>query len=483
MERFMYNLTGINLDVYFAANTSGQTFVFLITILSTLILNPLCIVALFSAKEINWKMRALIINIFTAEICNSFGYSLLLLGFPTRFNDQINDDVSCKLAVSSIITAVTAKFSANAFYAVMVYIFIKHGIKKIKWSVVLLAVAVTWIAGLAVGIPANFFNFTYNNAGFCESDSKSSVYIYVIILSVVGMTVAVCTTVTFGILTFCYIRRNTLSSNSEVKKSIARHLFYLTTAAIVAFVSNLLPASFPAIRAALAGQVIVNILVVHYVFRLLFNSLNIITPVATIILLKPMRPALKQLFVKIYCCKSRRDTPNAEDLTNERQLNERGPTNNVELQTDGRQPTNRNELTNETDGAQLRESTNENQLTNERRPTDGAQLTDGREPTNENEPTTERVPTDGAQLTEGEEPTNEDEPTRVPTEGAQLIDGREPTNEDEPTNERVPTEGAQLTDGKEPTNEDEPTNERVPTDGELTNEDEPTSEEGQVIAD
>jgi hypothetical protein len=291
----MYNLTGIDLDVYFAANTSGQTSVFLITILSTLILNPLCIVALFSAKEINWKMRALIINIFTAEICNSFGYSLLLLGFPTRFNDQINDNISCKLALSSLITAFIAKFSANAFYSVMVYIFIKHGIRKIKWSVVLLAIAVTWIAGLAVGIPGNFYDLTFNNAGFCENDTKSLIYFYVVILSVAAMTVAVCTTVTFGILTFCYIRRNTLSSNSEVKNSIAKHLFYLTIAAIVAFVSNLLPASFPAIREALAGHVIVNILVVHYVFRVLFNSLNTITPVATIILLKPMQPALKQL--------------------------------------------------------------------------------------------------------------------------------------------------------------------------------------------
>lgn len=46
---FMYNLTGIDLGAYFAANTAANTSIFAIIILPTLILCILCALALFFA--------------------------------------------------------------------------------------------------------------------------------------------------------------------------------------------------------------------------------------------------------------------------------------------------------------------------------------------------------------------------------------------------------------------------------------------------
>lgn len=53
---FMYNLTGIDLGAYFAANTAANTSIFAIIILPTLILCILCALALFFADGINWKV-------------------------------------------------------------------------------------------------------------------------------------------------------------------------------------------------------------------------------------------------------------------------------------------------------------------------------------------------------------------------------------------------------------------------------------------
>ena len=146
----------------------------------------------------------------------------------------------------------------------------------------------------------------------------------------------------FGVLTFLYIKRNTLEGNVEVKKSIAKHLFFISIVAAFAFVNNILPASFSSIRAALVDRVIVSIVVVHYILRVIINMLSVITPIATVIILKPIQPAMKLMFMKMCskCKNSERseihaireapknlDLPNALDPCNTRELtSERCPT-------------------------------------------------------------------------------------------------------------------------------------------------------------
>ena len=124
----LYNLTGLNQEVYFAVNSAAYILLFLAISLPSLILCILCILALFFAKDVNWIMKALIINMFAAEICNRVAYSVLLLGFPTRFSGKIADNYSCKIAMSLLVVAPQMKFAATALYSVMVYLLIRYGI-------------------------------------------------------------------------------------------------------------------------------------------------------------------------------------------------------------------------------------------------------------------------------------------------------------------------------------------------------------------
>ena len=120
---------------------------------------------------------------------------------------------------------------------------------------------------------------------------------------------------------------------------MAKHLIFLSIVAVFTFVNNILPASFSPIRAALVDKVIVSIVVVQYILRVIFNMLSVITPIATVIILKPMRPAMKLMFMKMCSkCKSREvseihatreadELTNALDLCNARELtSERCPT-------------------------------------------------------------------------------------------------------------------------------------------------------------
>lgn len=261
---FLYNLTGVDLDVYFAANTTAYTLLFFTIALPTLILCLLCVMALFFADNIKWKIRVLLINMFAAEICHWIGFSTLFLGFPTRFCDNIADDFTCKITLNFFFINIATKFSASALYAVMVYIFLKHGIKKVKWSVIAISLLAIWALALAVGVQPYVGDLDFNNAGFCESDANSIPYIIVIITE---MIISVCITVVFGFLTLCYVRNNTLEGNTAVKKSIARHLFYLVIAAVLALIGNVVPASFSAVRGALVDRIVVSIALGQYVLR------------------------------------------------------------------------------------------------------------------------------------------------------------------------------------------------------------------------
>lgn len=79
-----FNFTGVDPDLYYSINSGVQVGLFFITVLPILILSLLCVVALFFAYSINWPIRIVLINIYTAEICYWLGFTVLFLGFPVR---------------------------------------------------------------------------------------------------------------------------------------------------------------------------------------------------------------------------------------------------------------------------------------------------------------------------------------------------------------------------------------------------------------
>ena len=112
--------------------------------------------------------------------------------------------------------------------------------------------------------------------------------------------ICVCITFTFTILIFIYIKANVIGDNVDVKQAVAKILYYLLIDSVLAFSSSILPAANPGIREALEGNVIGQIAVAYFL-RVLFNLPSIATPIVSIVLLKPLRTAMKQLLMKFFC--------------------------------------------------------------------------------------------------------------------------------------------------------------------------------------
>ena len=83
-QTMAFNLTGVDQELFFIGNTIANIGLFVITALPVIILCGVCVLALFFAKDINWPIRVLIINILSAEACTWLSLTLRFLAYAPR---------------------------------------------------------------------------------------------------------------------------------------------------------------------------------------------------------------------------------------------------------------------------------------------------------------------------------------------------------------------------------------------------------------
>ena len=178
MASFNVNFSGVDLKLYFDANTAANISIFTFLVLPPFLLSLLCVLALVLAKDINAKIRLLLINIFTAETLSGFSFFFMYLGWPARFINE--EGTSCKIMLSLNSLTGLLKFSGTSLYAVSVYVFIKHGNKKLKWYIIVPYIAVAWtVVTTTVGVLAYLEEYGAQSVGgFCSANIFSAPAIY-----------------------------------------------------------------------------------------------------------------------------------------------------------------------------------------------------------------------------------------------------------------------------------------------------------------
>lgn len=299
----MVNLTDVDEELFFTISTAVNVGLFLVFVLPALIMCLLCMVALLFANTIIWPVRIITINIFAAETCTWLSLALLLLGFPAREHLQINADIStCNLVISLFIFTATQRYSATTLYAIMVYIFLKYGAKKLKWYVIIPYIIISWVINLTIALGPYFDEFLIvGSDGVCDTSARARFFGLIAGLIVADAVICLVIIVVFSALTYRYMKLNTLEDNIEVKRAVANNLIFLLIAAFFSFFSDVAPISYPIIRSMLGDSILLEVILLYYVDRVLLKILSIITPIATIATLKPVRTAMKQLFQKTLC--------------------------------------------------------------------------------------------------------------------------------------------------------------------------------------
>ena len=320
------NITGVDNQLYYDVNVALNVCFFIFLSLLPLLLCFLVILALVLAKTINIKIRVLLINIFAAEILGWIVYAIFYLGWIVRLNH--NETISCKMYYTTFLVANVQKFTSGTLYTINIFLFIKHGEKKLKWYIITPYIVLSWLIITTISIvliillPPDFVR--YINGGIC------SVRIYTSILFPISASLVTIVAITFLIIqivmiivTFVYIKKHTLEGNVQIKKAVAKVLVYIFIASIVSFIDTIVPAVSFIVRLIIPGSTIVTNTAESYFARLLFSVPGIATPLVAIALLKPVRDAIKTMPKNLFCKKDNRIHP----MTTE------GNTDTTELQT------------------------------------------------------------------------------------------------------------------------------------------------------
>ena len=106
--------------------------------------------------------------------------------------------------------------------------------------------------------------------------------------------ISVAVIITFSTLTYCFVKKNTLEGSVEVIKAIARNLQYLMVASIITLAFNAVPAFYSSIQTGFAERGVSVQVSLQYITRVPLTMPSVATPIALIVLLKPIRAAMRE---------------------------------------------------------------------------------------------------------------------------------------------------------------------------------------------
>ena len=156
-----------------------------------------------------------------------------------------------------------------------------------------------WIASISISIIPYLDEFGLsNNNGLCELNSNGIASIGATVMALIF----ICIIIVFSLLTYCYVKKNTLQDNVEVKKAIIKNLIYLAVSVIVSLICDVAPTLIPYINDSLREKQFIYMISVYYIFDAIVIVTYLSTPIAAIIILKPIHHALKEGIKKLCCC-------------------------------------------------------------------------------------------------------------------------------------------------------------------------------------
>lgn len=293
------NISGLfNPEGFFIMNSAILIGLSVVLALPALVLNVVCMVALFLAKAVNLQMRVVLINAIAAEILYSIGSYFLYVGYPIRawIGDKWN--TSCRAFYSILYSYVTATLLSTIFCAVMIHRFIKYGKKKLNWKMMNISITLMWIASFIVGFGLYLGDTQVSShLGFCL---PGDLLIRAVRFSIIafGIFGCFCFVLVFSILTHRHMKRNAPSSNSKVKKAVFNILLYHAIKTAIFLVQFMSPAIASSVQQYFEDREsdttkLVVVLTIFLLNRVIFDIQALLFPLISMFILKPLLDALK----------------------------------------------------------------------------------------------------------------------------------------------------------------------------------------------
>ena len=258
------------------------------------ILYGVSIAALILAKDVNIKVRVILINVIAAHILGTMVPNSI--GYLHRTFEIFEHVIVCKIFFLLRLGGYLLKLCGTTLFSFVVYLFTKYGITKLNWSIVIPFLLLSWTVSVVFGA----LGLIDQDLGesYCTALYDSVLFFTLIALGVLFKVVFLSITLVFNILTFCFVHKNTI--NDKTKIAILKLSVFFFIESILDDVGALLPSIFVPIIVANPNKMNVQqIYVARMIIRIIVFIPPALTPIVMIILLKPLREALKQAQKKL----------------------------------------------------------------------------------------------------------------------------------------------------------------------------------------
>ncbi len=143
-------------------------------------------------------------------------------------------------------------------------------------------------------------DYVFLGEGFCEI---AVMYFPLLALTWLFEAIFLSVVLVFSILTRRFILQNTVGEDPQMKKAIEKILLFLFIESILDAISYLLPSLTPTFLSNSDRNNAGTLYLVRVILRIIFFIPQIFIPIVMIIILKPLREALKQGQRKFFICK------------------------------------------------------------------------------------------------------------------------------------------------------------------------------------
>ena len=274
-------------------------FTLVIFYLPIFIFNILLLVAIITEKTLPPTVRLVLGNIVASSevaIIGLFGLFFYYIVLPPLSSPLI---FICRLVYFIITSGASARLLYMATYAVTVFVLARYAgtnlrVVKLRFWRALLAVVFIWTLAIipnTVLFSSAFFEITLTTFSVCSNHSKGAISIayafgYIIVYGVCCFILSII----FPTLTVRYIKKNTISKDKQILKSMIKFSFFL----LLGNSFNIVGTSFPLLVSAFTP--VDEDYESLFIFKVIFFILSLsTTPIILLIFFKAVRQRFKMI--------------------------------------------------------------------------------------------------------------------------------------------------------------------------------------------
>lgn len=277
----------------------------ILVIIPVIFFNVLIIMALLVDRTTVGVLRFALCNIqaaclVVAVTMLAYDASGMVLAF-TDIGNPAGIISFCRAVLFFFTTGGAARFLFLAVFSGIIHYIVKFHASKKKQSSqhaflgFAFAVIVLWVVAILGGLPVLFDTVVNKSCGYTVLGGSISVALFVLIFGLGGFTASL----TFLLLTVCYIRRHSISGRDAlIKRALLKLGFFLLLGNLISVVGQIVPAII-GVAVSDSGNIFAAVLAL-YLAVLLVNLSLIPPPILLVIFFKPIRIRLRNWLC--WCC-------------------------------------------------------------------------------------------------------------------------------------------------------------------------------------